>query len=65
MSVASTLPAKTCPRSRERVRIVFSVPFWLSEATTSPATSDVISGNAQNDMKKSATNGTASPVSRM
>ena len=47
MSVASTLPAKTWPRSRERVRIVFSVPFWLSEATTSPATSDVISGKAQ------------------
>ena len=31
----------------------------------SPATSAVISGNAQIDMKKSTTNGSASPVSRM
>ena len=65
VAVASTLPAKTSPRSRERVRIVFSVPLWLSEATMSPATSAVISGRPQIDMKKRTTNGTASPVSRM
>ena len=65
MNAASTLPAKISPRSRERVRIVFSVPLWLSDATMSPATSAVISGNAQIDMKKSTTNGVARPVSRM
>ena len=62
---ASTLPAKISPRSRERVRIVFSVPLWLSAATMSPATSAVISGNAQIDMKNRTTKGVASPVSRM
>jgi hypothetical protein len=30
---------KTCERSRDRPRIVFSVPFVCSEATMSPATS--------------------------
>jgi hypothetical protein len=63
--VASTFPANTSPRSRERVRIVFRVPLWLSEATMSPATSAVTSGRPQIDMKKRTTNGTASPVSRM
>jgi hypothetical protein len=65
VATASTFPVKTCDRSRERVRIVFSVPFVCSDATMSPATSAVISGNPQIDMKKSTTNGTANPVSRM
>jgi hypothetical protein len=59
------LPTKISPRLRERVRIVFSVPFWLSDATMSPATSAVMSGKPQIDMKKRTTNGVARPVSRM
>ena len=61
--MASTLPAKTCSRSTERVRIVFSVPLRSSEATMSPATSAVISGNIQTEPNSSSTSGTASPVS--
>ena len=64
MSVASTLPANTCQRSTERVRIVFSVPLWSSVATMSPATSAVISGSSQNAPKARQTSGTAKPVSR-
>ena len=64
MSAASVLPANTCQRSTERVRIVFSVPFWSSVATMSPATSAVISGISQNAPKERHTSGTASPVSR-
>ena len=63
--MAKIFPAKISPRFRERVRIVFNVPLWLSEATMSPATSAVISGNAQIDMKNRTTNGVASPVCLM
>ena len=56
---------KISPRLSDLVRIVFSVPLLLSEATMSPATSAVISGRPQIDMKKRTTNGVASPVSRM
>ena len=62
---ASALPTKTCPRSTERVRIVFSVPLWSSAATMSPATSAVISGNIQIEPNSSSTSGIASPVSWM
>ena len=53
----SALPANTSPRSSERVRIVFSVPLWLSAATMSPATSAVISGNRQIEPNSSRTSG--------
>ena len=65
MNDARILPTKTSPRLRERVRIVFSVPFWLSDATMSPATSAVMSGKPQIDMKNRTTNGVARPVSLM
>ena len=48
----------------ERVRIVFSVPLWSSEAMMSPATSAVISGNSQIEPNSSSTSGTARPDSR-
>ena len=64
VSAARTFPANTCQRSTERVRIVFSVPFWSSVATMSPATSAVISGSSQNAPKARQTSGTAKPVSR-
>ena len=63
--MASVLPAKICPRSSERVRIVFSVPLWSSEATMSPATSAVISGNIQIEPNSRSTSGIARPVSWM
>ena len=63
--MASALPTKTCARSTERVRIVFSVPLWSSAATMSPATSAVMSGNIQIEPKSSSTSGIASPVSWM
>jgi len=56
------LAAKTWPRSTERVRIVFRVPLWSSEATMSPATSAVIRGNIQIEPNRRSTSGTASPV---
>ena len=65
VAVASTFAAKTCPRSTERVRIVFSVPLWSSAATMSPATSAVMSGNIQIEPNSSRTNGIARPVSWM
>ena len=65
MSVASTLPAKTSPRSRERVRIVFSVPLWLSDGDDVAGDERGDQRQPQIDMKKRTTNGTARPVSRM
>jgi hypothetical protein len=64
VAAARALPAKICPRSRDRVRIVFSVPLWSSAATMSPETSDVISGKSQIEPKTSRTSGIASPESR-
>ena len=63
MAAARALPANTWWRSTERVRIIFSVALWSSEATMSPATSAVISGNSQIEPNSSSTSGTASPVS--
>ena len=48
----------------ERVRIVFSVPWLSSDATMSPATSAVMSGNSQTELNSRPTSGIASPVSR-
>ena len=41
--------------------MVFNVPFWSSEATMSPATSAVISGNKKAEAKVNRTSGIASP----
>ncbi len=59
---ARALPTNTCQRSRDRVRIVFRVPLWSSEAKMSPATSAVISGNIQTAPNSRITSGTASPL---
>ncbi len=64
VNAASVLPANTCQRSTERVRMVFSVPFWSSVATMSPATSDVTSGISQIEPNARHTSGMARPVSR-
>src|SRR3954451_22326320 len=61
VTATSALPMKIWPRSTERVRTVLSVPFWSSDATMSPATSAVMSGNNQYDPNVSSTSGTASP----
>ena len=45
VNAASTLPAKTSPRSRERVRIVFSVPLWLSDG-------DDVAGDERGDQRQ-------------
>jgi hypothetical protein len=65
VSAASSLPPNTWPRSSDRVRIVLSVPLPSSDATMSPATSAVISGNIQIEPNSSSTNGIARPVSWM
>jgi hypothetical protein len=62
VSAASALPAKIWWRSSERVKIVFSVPLWSSEAKMSPATSAAISGNIQIAPNSRITSGTASPL---
>ncbi len=58
---ARVFAANTCPRSTERVRIVFSVPFPSSAAITSPATSAAISGSRKKDSNRSISSGVASP----
>jgi len=47
---------------RDRVRIVFSVPLWSSEAKMSPATSAVIRGYIQIEPNSSSTSGIDRPV---
>ena len=57
------MAAKIAERLVDRVRIVFSVRLWSSEATMSPATRAVTSGNRNRAEKSSVSSGTANPDS--
>src|SRR4051794_3186377 len=63
MSAATTFPANTSPRVRDRVSTVVHVPYLSSDAKMSPPTTLVRTGKIQSAAKPRMTRGVANPDS--